>query len=322
MRLRRGKKEIRVIKIGLNLLIMRSPESLKDFIKRVGKDNSQAGPFSVFRIQDLDTSGTSAQSRRDFYKISLITSAHGTLFHADRSILINGPALVFSNPMIPYCWERRSGKEDGYFCLFKESFVDHQLREGALTKSPLFKVGGSPVLFPKPKTVEFLQIIFARMEAELSLDYPNKSDLMRTYVQLLIHEALKMIPEKLIYRPVRSSERISSLFLELLDRQFPVSSEQHTILFRNANEFADQLAIHTNHLNKVLKEATGKTTSDHIAGRILLEAKTLLRNSDWPIASISRCLGFEHGANFNIFFKRQTGQSPTQFRREPIPFNK
>ncbi len=297
---------------------MRSPESLKDFMERVGKDSSPAGPFNVFRIQDLDTSGTSPQSRRDFYKISLITSAHGTLFHADRSILINSPALVFSNPMIPYSWERISGNEDGYFCLFKESFIDHQVREGALSKSPLFRVGGSPVLFPDQKTVEFLQIVYARMEAEMNIDYLNKPDLMRTYVQLVIHEALKIIPDKLTYRPVRSSERISSLFLELLDRQFPVISEQQTILFRNANEFADQLAIHTNHLNKALKEATGKTTSEHITDRILTEAKILLRNSDWSITSISRCLGFEHGSNFNIFFKRQTGKNPTLFRKEPV----
>jgi AraC family transcriptional regulator, transcriptional activator of pobA len=301
---------------------MRSSETLMQFVKRLGKDSSETGQFNVFRIRDLDTSITSPHNRRDFYKMSLITTAHGTLFHANRSILINGPALVFSNPMIPYSWERLSGNEDGYFCLFTEGFIDHHLKEGGLSQSPLFKVGGNPVLFPEPETVDFLQTIYTRMQAEMDTDYPNKYELLRAYVQVVIHESLKIAPHELLYRPVTSSERISSLFLELLERQFPIPSEWHAIRFKNANEFAEQLAIHTNHLNKALKEATGKTTSEHIADRMLMEAKALLRNSDWSITSISHCLGFEHGANFNIFFKRQTGRNPTQFRKESIPFNK
>jgi AraC family transcriptional regulator, transcriptional activator of pobA len=297
---------------------MRPPETLMNFIERVGKDPSQAGPFNVFQIRDLYTVATSPHSRRDFFKISLITSAHGTLIHADRSILIDRPALVFSNPMIPYCWERLSGSEEGYFCLFTGDFIDPHLKDGGLSQSPLFKVGGYPVLFPPPETISFLQLMFARMEADIMTDYPNRLDLLRAYVQVVMHEALKLAPDDLHYQPVRSSERISSLFLELLERQFPVLSERHIVGLKNANEFAAQLAVHTNHLNKALKEATGKTTSEHIADRLLMEAKALLRNNDWSINSISHCLGFEHGANFNIFFKRGTGKNPTQFRKEPV----
>jgi AraC family transcriptional regulator, transcriptional activator of pobA len=297
---------------------MRAPETLAKFVERVGKDPSQAGQFNVFRIQDLGTSGSSPHSRRDFYKISLITRAHGTLFHADRCITIDGPALVFSNPMIPYSWERLSGSEDGYFCLFTEGFIDPHLKEGGLLQSTLFRVGGNPVLFPEPETIEFLQTIYTRMEAEINSDYPNKYELMRTCVQLVLHESLKIAPGELRYRPVTSAEKISALFLELLERQFPIPSERHAILLKNANEFAGQLAVHTNHLNKALKEATGKTTSEHIGDRMLMEAKTLLRNSDWSVTSISHCLGFEHSSNFNTFFKKQTGKNPTAFRKHPI----
>jgi AraC family transcriptional activator of pobA len=297
---------------------MRSSETLTQFIERIGKDYSEAAQFNVFRIRDLDTTATSPHNRRDFYKMSLITQAHGTLFHADRSILIDAPALVFSNPMIPYSWERLSGTEDGYFCLFTEAFINPHLKEGGLSQSPLFKVRGNPVLFPDPGTVDILLTIYTRMEAGINTDYPNKYELLRAYVQVVLHESLKIAPREVRYAPVTSAQRISSLFLELLERQFPIPSDRDSILFKNANEYADQLAIHTNHLNKVLKQATGKTTSEHIADRILMEAKALLSNSDWSISSISHCLGFEHGSNFNTFFKRQTGKNPTDFRKEPI----
>ncbi len=161
------------------------------FIERIGKDNSEAAQFNVFRIRDLDASATSPHNRRDFYKMSLITQAHGTLFHADRSILIDAPALVFSNPMIPYSWERLVGTEDGYFCLFTEAFIDPHLKEGGLSQSPLFKVRGNPVLFPDPGTVDLLLTIYTRMEAGINMDYPNKYELLRAYVQVVLHESLK-----------------------------------------------------------------------------------------------------------------------------------
>jgi AraC-like DNA-binding protein len=297
---------------------MKSKESLTDFLQRVGKNLSEAGQFNVFPIQQVGNSVSSPHSRRDFYKISLITDAHGILSHADRSILIHGPALVFSNPMIPYSWERLSGSEEGYFCLFTEDFIDSHLKDGGLSRSPLFRVGGNPVLFPDEAVIDLLKTIYIRMEREIQSDYANKYDLLRSYMQIVMHESLKIDPPNGLYRPVTSAERISALFLELLEAQFPIPSQRHSMRFKNANEFATQLAIHTNHLNKVLKEATGKTTSEHIADRMIKEAKSLLRNSDWPISAIGYCLGFEHGANFNIFFKKQTGTSPRQFRKEPV----
>ncbi len=298
---------------------MKTKESLTDFLQRVGRNPEEAGQFNVFPIEQMEKSVSSPHSRKDFYKISLITDADGILSHADRSILIRGGAMVFSNPMIPYSWERLSGREEGYFCLFTEDFIDSHFRDGGLSQSPLFRVGGNPVLFPDQAVTDLLKTIFIQMDREIQSDYVNKYDLLRSYVQIVMHESLKMEAPIGLYRPVTSADRISGLFLELLEVQFPILSQRQDMRFKNANEFAGQLAIHTNHLNKALKEATGKTTSEHIADRMIKEAKSLLRNSDWPIAAIGYCLGFEHGANFNIFFKKQTGTSPRQFRKE-LPF--
>ncbi|WP_228378020.1 helix-turn-helix domain-containing protein [Chryseobacterium luteum] len=89
----------------------------------------------------------------------------------------------------------------------------------------------------------------------------------------------------------------------------------NVILLKNANEFATQLNIHTNHLNKALKETTGKTTSEWISGRVMTEAKSLLRFSNWSVSEIAYCLGFEHSSNFIISFKKKTGDAPNQFRK-------
>jgi AraC-like DNA-binding protein len=74
------------------------------------------------------------------------------------------------------------------------------------------------------------------------------------------------------------------------------------------------LAVHVNHLNKVLKEITGNTTTQVIANRIVQEAKILLKQTNWNIAEISYTLGFDDIAHFSNFFKKQTSVAPVAFR--------
>lgn len=240
------------------------------------------------------------------------------LSYADKAIAINGHALIFSNPMIPYSWQQVTGNETGFVCLFTEHFINNHLKTESVAVSPLFKAGGYPVLFPDAGTIPLLINIFEQMLVEIQSSYINKYELLRSYVQIIIHESLKIAPPDDFYKPGTSAARISSLFLELLERQFPVVSPQDTLRLRNANEFAAQLSVHTNHLNKALKETTGKTTTEHITEKMVKEAKAILLHSNWTIAEVGYCLGFDHSSNFNIFFKKQTGQTPNHFRKHTI----
>jgi AraC family transcriptional activator of pobA len=101
---------------------------------------------------------------------------------------------------------------------------------------------------------------------------------------------------------------------ELLERQFPIEDIRQRVQLRSAADFAAQLAIHVNYLNKTVKETTEKTTTDIIAERVLQEAKILLRNTSWNVSEIAYALGFKEVTNFNNFFKKKSGVSPTVFR--------
>jgi AraC-like DNA-binding protein len=298
---------------------MQSRETAGHFLERHGKEYSDAGQFNVYKIEDeFDECISLPPNRRDFYKISLVVECEGVLSYADKVIHIKDNAISFSNPMIPYSWESLSDRQTGYFCMFTEDFVNNQLKTESLSASPLFRVNGNPVLFPDQKSMAFLAGIFEQMLMEMKSSYINKYELLRSYVQIIIHEALKIAPPENYYQPGSSSNRISDLFLELLERQFPIVSPQHVIHLKNAGEFASQLAVHTNHLNRALKETTGKTTTEHIAERMIQEARALLLHSNWDIAEIGYCLGFEHPSNFNIFFKKQMGLTPNRFRKQPV----
>jgi AraC family transcriptional regulator, transcriptional activator of pobA len=272
--------------------------------------------FNVFEIE-ADGSATKVYSRKDFYKICL-TTGKSKIHYADRSYEMDGTILFFGNPHIPYSWETISTSYVGYTCLFSEDFLKIADRTESLQQSPLFKIGGTPILKINEEQREFLNTIFRKMIEEQKTDYAYKDDLMRNYVNLIIHEALKLQPSEHFDQHKNAASRITSVFLELLERQFPIESAGQPLTLKTAQDYAKNLNVHVNYLNRAVKEVTGKSTTAHISERIIYEAKALLQHTDWNIADIAYSLGFEYPTYFNNFFKRLTGTNPKSLRTQEV----
>ena len=272
-----------------------------------------------FKVYEIDSTQSVVRSynRKDFYKICLNTGKN-IIHYADRSFETDGPVLFFGNPYIPYSWEIVSSTYTGYACLFKEDFLKFGDRTESLQQSPLFKLGGTPILELNNEQREFISTIFQKMIAEQETVYTFKDELIRNYIGLIIHEALKMQPLENYYNNKNAASRITNVFLELLERQFPIESIDHPLQLKTAQDFAKSLSVHVNYLNRSVKEVTGKPTTAHIAERIISEAKALLQHTDWNIADVAYALGFEYPTYFNNFFKRMTHTNPKSLRAQEV----
>jgi AraC-like DNA-binding protein len=281
--------------------------------------NKEIGHFNVFNVGELFSEylRTKKQpmsyNRRTYYKISLI-GGRNKAEYADKVIDIEKSALLFGTPKIPYHWLPQDDNQHGFFCIFTSEFLVPSKSGVVLDDLPIFQPGGLPVFQLTDEASADIHYIFRKMYKELSSDYAYKYDLLRNYVLELIHYGQKLQPATALYPSHTASARISSLFIELLERQFPIESPNQRLKLRTAKDYADGLAVHVNHLNKVLKENTGKTTTDIISSRIVQEAKILLKQTDWNISEIAYCLGFEQVAHFSNFFRKQTSFAPLAFR--------
>ncbi len=271
--------------------------------------------FNVFQIES-DGNATRIYSRKDFYKICL-TTGKSIIHYADKSFDAEGTVLFFGNPHIPYSWETISTSYVGYTCLFSEEFLKSE-RSESLQHSPLFKIGGTPILKITEQQREFLSTLFQKMIEEQKTDYVYKDDLIRNYINLIIHEALKLQPSENFDQYRNASSRITSVFLELLERQFPIEDTQKPLQLKTAQDYAKNLNVHANYLNRAVKEVTGKPTTAHISERIISEAKALLQHTNWNIADIAYALGFEYTTYFNNFFKKLTGTNPKALRLQEV----
>ncbi|UOQ71498.1 helix-turn-helix domain-containing protein [Hymenobacter cellulosilyticus] len=276
----------------------------------------EVGHFNVFDIADLweptQMRPATPYTCRSFYKISLLRSrSHAE--YAEQTITIEPDALVFSTPKVSFEWWPAEPQQ-GQFCLFTAEFLLPVLGGSTPDELPLFRADGYPVFQLTPAEAARATAIFSQMHEELASDYAHKYDLLRAYVLELLHLGQKRQPTTTLHPAHSAAARLSSRFVELLERQFPLTTAQQRVPLRTAKDFADQLAVHVNHLNKVLKDSTGRTTTDLIGGRLVQEAKVLLQQSDWTLWEIADSLGFVDVAHFSHFFRRYAAVSPGAYR--------
>lgn len=263
-----------------------------------------------------EVSAIPSYNRRDFFKVCMNTGKN-RIHYANKGIETNGPILFFGNPHIPYSWEIISREYDGYACVFTEEFICADRNE-SIQDSPFFKIGGTPIFNINEEQRIFLTSIFKKMIEEQNSDYVYKAQLIRSSINMIVHEAMKMEPNEHYFKHQNASSRITSLFFELLERQFPIESPNAPLQLKTPQEFAYNLSVHVNHLNRSVKEVTGKTTSVHITERIVTEAKALLLHTDWSVGDIAYALGFEYATYFNNYFKKSAGETPKVFRSSAV----
>ncbi|MDN3672833.1 helix-turn-helix transcriptional regulator [Flavobacterium branchiarum] len=277
----------------------------------------EIGHFNVFNIKELwekfENKPVMAYDRRTYYKISLIRGKNRAEY-ANKVIDIKKNAILFATPKIPYHYVPLDTDQSGYFCIFTSEFITGNKNGIELDELPIFKSDGYPIFELSDNETTEIELIFKKIHTEIDSDYAYKYDLIRNYVSELIHFGQKLQPVTALYSKHNSATRVSSLFIELLERQFPIESPHQKVELKTAKDFATRLSIHVNHLNKVLKENTGKTTTELISSRLTQEAKILLKETNWNVSEIAYALGFEELAHFSNFFKKQTSITPLSFR--------
>lgn len=100
----------------------------------------------------------------------------------------------------------------------------------------------------------------------------------------------------------------------LILREFKDLVEQNYTSKHQVKNYAEMLAVSSDHLNKTIRTLLGKTAKEYIQNRIIVEAKRLLLFSQISAKELAWTLGFEEPSHFSAFFKKCTGESISAFR--------
>ena len=242
--------------------------------------------------------------RHNFYMICLIVKGSGTHVIDFEKIEIIPNRLFFLRPEQVHFWQVQP----------KSKLAVVQFSDDFLTE--LFNYNNIPAINKpfdsfidlQPDTAATFFHLLQKIDTEKTLNQINSRKIIQANIFIMLSELERLVNYDIIKRNKSNKYVILDKFKCLLSKQYKEIT--------SVSEFANMLNITPNYLNIVIKETTGLTANELMHKRIILEAKRLLINECSDIVQIAFELGFKDASYFARFFKKATGQSPTEFRND------
>lgn len=182
------------------------------------------------------------------------------------------------------------------------------------------------VLLVKKSFVDLsLDLEIARMVGEISkfdTIYLKENGIIPTLLEILAQEENRIVQEGLfrsllakVLEDIDGIEQSTSISNDLYVRFIELLNTGSTIV-NNVAHYANLLYTSPQNLNAVCKKNAGNTASQLLATYIIKEAKRLIFYTNNSIAEIAFALGFSDKSNFSKYFKRYTGVTPSEFKKQ------
>lgn len=249
--------------------------------------------------------------RHSFYHLVLFTKGGGSHTIDFDQFPVKPYQIYFMIPGQVHSWDF-TGVTDGYIVNFSTDFFKSFLQnQHYLDQFDFFNgISEEGVRQLPPTRHKEVVNLFESILAVSSDEGRHRFDRIRLLLlQLFIQiDNVQRPPDS---RPVAPQK-------QLLLKSFRRLIDTHYRTMRLPREYADLLYVTPNHLNALVQDLLGKTAGELIRDRILLEAKRLLVNAEMTVTEVAYELNFEDNSYFNRFFKKYTGLTPEEFRKQSL----
>lgn len=201
----------------------------------------------------------------------------------------------------------------GYFLLVDESkyAATIPLTNGYMASCLAF-FNDHSIITVDTAEMESVKMIYALLKQQMfKVGKPYGQSIFNNLCELLFFETLSLYSSVMDKKTVRRTRREELLgrFIALVEKDFKVK--------RSVNYYAEKLCLSPKHLSTVIKQSSGLTAGEWIEGKVIREAKYMLRMSPKTIQQIASELNFANQSFFGKYFKNLTGMTPRQYRLNP-----
>ncbi len=282
----------------------------------IGQNDSLDGIFRLFQFkgQDLKNDAlpqapfpTDLPHRHNFYEIFIIVEGFGihSIDFENHDIVPNSVHLV--SPGQTHIMEK--GKKcSGYILVFNKEFITFYFRRlpDLLRNSFLQRNGIPPIVKLNSQNFKELMDALHKMKIELKKDGQTSYDLICCYLNIILLRLYDQFKAKIVTEKKVGANEVVIQFKDALEKNF--------IQYHLVRDYANLLNITPKKLNRICRTNTGKSASDHIVDRIILEAKRNLVFSTASSKEVAYLLNYKDPSYFSRLFKKKTGLSPSEFR--------
>ena len=258
--------------------------------------------------------------KHEFYAIAIKVEGSGKAITGHHSNFPDGATVFFNTPFQIISWDILPDWE-GYYLMFSKEFVTgSKYLQHLLKEFPFLKIDESIPFKVQPNEVSKLLSIYEFILEEQQNLQKDSSAIIEAQVLVLLNFVKRYFNAQVKKEDAETAFRkadvnLLSRFQTLIETSFYdntlANKKTHSPSF-----YAEQLAVHPNHLNATVKQITGHTAKNHIQNHILRLAKSRLLQTEMSIKEIAYILHFDAPNHFNSFFKKQTGLTPNSFRKD------
>ncbi len=248
--------------------------------------------------------------RHDFFELIWIRRGHGRVSCDLQGFEYRANTLLVVSPGQVHAW-RYETETQGLIAGFSPEFLAvNSEHPGLLAKLPfLYPEFMDPVLYLDETEGGRIDLVFQQFQDLVQIEAPGRDDIARGFLLVILSHMRQLFARRgeAAPQPIRGES-------ELLVQRFRLALEEHLPQIVEVGEFAELLNISRTHLNNGLRRYTGRSASELIHERMLLEAKRRLLHSTLTIAEIAYELRFQDPSYFGRFFRKYTGVTPGGYR--------
>ncbi|MFN8394544.1 MAG: helix-turn-helix transcriptional regulator [Bacteroidia bacterium] len=193
---------------------------------------------------------------------------------------------------------------EGFLLHWEDGFIAAELGQSPLQTFDFLNVWGNAVIHPDSQATDLITGLCGRLLGIFQAA-PKDETRLKAHLISLLHE-LAHADGPATSQPSPAAVALTKRFKALL--------YQNCRSLHQVAEYADRLAVSPNHLNKAVKQITGKSPSRWIDEAIVLEAKVLLLQTQLNIGEVAAEVGVTDASYFSRLFRKFTGITPAQYR--------
>lgn len=200
-----------------------------------------------------------------------------------------------------------------YVLLFTAPFISSLLKNTPpFPPSYMMKIKVWPVFVLPSETVQlFLKMIDSIVEIFKDNTHHFQAEMLKCALWIFMMDiANEHIRQENENGELAETGRKNILFKQFIRLLLTSIREEHTVGW-----YASQLCVTPQYLNRVVKSTSQKTAYDHICTTLLGAIIEQLENTSDPVSQIAEDFHFPDLATMTKFFKRQTGKTPTEYRK-------
>lgn len=160
-------------------------------------------------------------------------------------------------------------------------------------------------------------IIDCLHKIEYELDYPvdkHSRSLLNAHIELVLDYCLRFYDRQFCTRAKVNSD-ILTRFEQLLNDYFAGEESRQNGL-PSVKYFADKICLSPGYFGDLIKKETGQTAQDYIQRKVIEQSKHQLLGSNKSVSEVAYSLGFQYPQHFIRLFKRETGFTPGEYRKQ------